>query len=296
MRRFMRWIAITVVAMGVVGAAAGGSYVLWLTTRPQPEPITQQVLFEGIRYSREVTPNPEPMVAHIVTVDLTQPHIQAITTPPGSLDDYVYTARTVSQFAAELDLQLAVNGDFFYPWFTYTPWHYYPHTGDGVNVRGTAIYNGQPLTLGDTAANYPHRTLYLYDDYGSFQPTDPPQQAISGDIMLVVDGEPQSHRRTSYIVTPHPRTAVGLSADGKTLFLFVVDGRQPNYSVGASIDDLTALALAHGAHNVMNLDGGGSSALVAEVDGKLQVLNSPIHGRIPGTERSVANHLGLKVR
>ena len=49
---------------------------------------------------------------------------------------------------------------------------------------------------------------------------------------------------------------------------------------------------------LLNLDGGGSSTLVAEDEKKNPVLlNSPIHGRLPpGKERPVANHLGIFAR
>jgi hypothetical protein len=47
----------------------------------------------------------------------------------------------------------------------------------------------------------------------------------------------------------------------------------------------------------MNLDGGGSSTLVIEgEDGQPVILNSPIDHYIPGTERPVANHLGIYIK
>jgi hypothetical protein len=47
----------------------------------------------------------------------------------------------------------------------------------------------------------------------------------------------------------------------------------------------------------MNLDGGGSSALVIGMaNGSAIQLNTPIHAYVPGTERPVANHLGVYAR
>jgi exopolysaccharide biosynthesis protein len=55
--------------------------------------------------------------------------------------------------------------------------------------------------------------------------------------------------------------------------------------------------LSLGAQYAMNLDGGGSSALVVEGPDRLpRVLNSPIDNLIPGRQRPVANHLGIAVR
>ena len=58
----------------------------------------------------------------------------------------------------------------------------------------------------------------------------------------------------------HPRTTVGFKADG-TIVFFVVDGRQPTFSVG-----LTDLACAEymkslGCVGAIRMDGGGSSAM-----------------------------------
>ena len=88
---------------------------------------------------------------------------------------------------------------------------------------------------------------------------------------------------------------VALDAAGTTLLLVVVDGRQPNYSGGVTLPELADLVVEFGGWAALNLDGGGSSTLVAEgPDGRPRVLNSPIHGRHPpGRERPVANHLGV---
>ena len=68
----------------------------------------------------------------------------------------------------------------------------------------------------------------------------------------------------------HPRTAVGVRADGRIL-LVTVDGRQPEKSVGMTIAELTGLLIDLGAIEAINMDGGGSTTMV--VDGK--VVNSP---------------------
>lgn len=60
----------------------------------------------------------------------------------------------------------------------------------------------------------------------------------------------------------HPRTAVGWSADRARLFFVIVDGRQPPYSDGMSLRELSWLFRRIGASDALNLDGGGSTALV----------------------------------
>jgi exopolysaccharide biosynthesis protein len=117
-------------------------------------------------------------------------------------------------------------------------------------------------------------------------------EAISGDRMLVLQGAPVSGLDDS---ERDPRTAVGTNANGRWLYLVVVDGRQPFYSEGSTFAELAALMTDLGAHVAMNLDGGGSSTMAVMLDGEPMILNSPIDNYIPGRERPVANHLWVQL-
>ena len=70
-------------------------------------------------------------------------------------------------------------------------------------------------------------------------------------------------------------TAVGVTADGQTLIMAVVDGRQPGWSIGATLPEMAAIMVELGCSEAINLDGGGSSAFVTiDADGTL-VANRP---------------------
>lgn len=79
-----------------------------------------------------------------------------------------------------------------------------------------------------------------------------------------------------------PRTAVGLTRYGE-LFITVVDGRQPDLSIGMTLEELAEFLFKEGVVDALNLDGGGSSTMV--VNGKL--LNSPSDGK----ERKISSAL-----
>jgi len=81
----------------------------------------------------------------------------------------------------------------------------------------------------------------------------------------------------------HPRSAVGLSRDGRTMWLLAVDGRS-TASVGMTLVELGDAMRALGAWDALNFDGGGSTGLV--IDGRL--VNSPSD---PTGERAVGNAL-----
>ena len=67
-----------------------------------------------------------------------------------------------------------------------------------------------------------------------------------------------------------PRTAIGQRKDGTVLFL-VIDGRQPGYSIGATLRDVQDILYEKGAYIAANLDGGSSTTLY--LNGK--VVNKP---------------------
>jgi hypothetical protein len=115
--------------------------------------------------------------------------------------------------------------------------------------------------------------------------TEQPQVAITGNLFLVRDGVrlPQDDRDL------HPRTAIGIDRDTGQVLLLVMDGRQ-SFSRGSTMLEMAKLFQRLGAEDALNLDGGGSSILVArQADGSLGVLNSPSDGH----PRPVAN--GLQV-
>ncbi len=80
----------------------------------------------------------------------------------------------------------------------------------------------------------------------------------------------EERMRAGFDTERHPRTAVGLRADGTWVFV-VVDGRQPELSIGMDLRELSTLLLSLGCVDALNLDGGGSSTLFYQ--GK--VVNSP---------------------
>ena len=104
-------------------------------------------------------------------------------------------------------------------------------------------------------------------------------EAVGAGPVLVRDGRVAVATEAevffgSSIPDRHPRSAVGVAADG-AVWLAVVDGRQP-LSRGVTLEELAALMRALGAVDALNLDGGGSSALVVRPRGGAPVrLNLP---------------------
>lgn len=270
-------------------------YLFINRSRPTPIPV-QQTLYEGVTYHRVVRFIPYPLIAHVLEIDTKAKGIELLITPPDASGETPLKARTTSEFLDEFNLQIAINGDGFIPWWSRSPADYYPHSGDPVTPLGFTASNGEVYSLGIDMSVGVRPTLYVSRrNVLSFN--NPPgniYSAISGDRMIVLKGQV-----APYLDDEHaePRTAIGTNRNGRYLYMIVVDGRQPFYSNGATLSDLAQIFIDQGVYIAMNLDGGGSSTMVIEgEDGLPVILNSPIDNYIPGRERPVANHLGIYIK
>jgi exopolysaccharide biosynthesis protein len=85
------------------------------------------------------------------------------------------------------------------------------------------------------------------------------REAVSFYPNLIVEGKPMVKGAGNWGVAP--RTGIGQMADG-TVILVVIDGRQPTWSIGATLGDLMNVFQDYHAVNAANLDGGSSSEMV----------------------------------
>jgi exopolysaccharide biosynthesis protein len=238
-------------------------------------------------YYRRAQTVPYMMVAHIVSVDMSNPDLRILVTAGDPNTDYPMIAETTSDFLQETGALVAVNGDGFTPWYFNSLVDYYPRPGDPVRPNGLAASEGVLYSQSNGGP-----TLYISaENQVSFELADESiYTAISGDFMLVTGDAPVEGLDDSRLA---PRTAIGYDAYDNRLILVVIDGRQPFYSQGVTIADLADLLLYYGATEAMSMDGGGSSTMAVRGLLGAEVMNSPIEGYLPGRERPVANHLGI---
>jgi len=289
-RRFTK----TIIGILVLLGLCLGGYLFYDRGRPAPIPMKQE-LYEGVTYRRVVRYFPRPMIAHVLTVDTKEKGIEFLITPPDSEGETPLKARTTSQFLDEFNLQIAVNGGGFSPWWSRSPADYYPHVGDPIAPFGLTASSGNVYwTTADTEGVPPVLFISRRNVLSFNNKPNRVHSAISGDRMIVLKGEIAPDLDDEEL---DPRTAVGINRNGRFLYLVVVDGRQPFYSEGATFTDLAQLLIEQGAYAGMSLDGGGSSTMVVDgSEGRPRVLNSPIDHYIPGTERPVGTHLGIYIR
>lgn len=145
--------------------------------------------------------------------------------------------------------------------------------GEGGNFLKTRFSIGDPIEL----------DLKFNPDISNLK------MLLGGGAVLVENGQiPKTFSHD--IAGTHPRTAIGFTADRKTMIMVVVDGRQ-SQSRGMTQQELAQLMLSLGAYDALNLDGGGSSTMVVKPfdEAQVKVINSPSGG----VQRLIPNALGI---
>ena len=278
----------------VLGLAYGG-----LMLRRPARTVESRSLYKGVQYDRYARDSPRSLMFHIITIDLTAPGLKFLVTPQGLDPEGKETlADTVPGFLEKQGVQVAINGNFFYPHHVRTPLDYAPHVGEGVNMVGISMSDGNmysPPEDGWAALCIESVRAISFEEDGHCAPGT--RQAIAGSRLIVRDGQllpnPQTDDFDASYDEYFPRTVIALDKAKQTMWWVIVDGRQWNYSEGIALDELSEMLIALGADSALNLDGGGSTTLAIEEKGRAKVLNAPFQARVPTNIRPIANHLGL---
>jgi exopolysaccharide biosynthesis protein len=167
---------------------------------------------------------------------------------------------TTDELARQKNAILAINGDYY-------------SNNAGPVVRNGILYREQSYK--DVLVMYLDGSMQTYTA-GEFDldkiKAEGAWQVWTFGPMLLSGGQPMQLFNSS--VTPdNPRTAIGYYEPGHYC-LIVVDGRQPGYSNGYSLKEMSQLFYSLGCKVAFNLDGGQSS----EMAFMGQLANHPYKG------------------
>lgn len=218
----------------------------------------------------------EHMDVHVARIDLTNDALMVVST--GETE----RGTTVSDYAKKNKALVAINADYFDAKF-------HPI---GLTVGPCGQWQGTKDTAREGVVAVGWGRALIQKQADVFDPVEEwVCAAVSGWPLIVNQCTPLTAKELpgsdAFTRAPHPRTAVGLSKDGTTMYFVVADGRR------TGIPGLTLAELAEfmskelGTCTAMNLDGGGSSAMwVGD-----RLVNRPSDG----VERRVADHLAVVV-
>lgn len=267
-----RYVCVLLVALPFSPARAEGPFHKFGDWKP---------IFKGVEIVALEAKKPRLMRGHAVRIALDTKGLRFLATPDnGERADHTDGLKT-STFLVRYKCQLAINASPFHP--------IHAEEGRPQTIQGLTVSEGKIVS--PERPSYPALLLTKDNRAVIARPPfnlDGVHNAVSGFAIVLRDGKVLEGSDDL-----HPRTATGVSKNGKTLYLLVIDGRQPHHSLGATTAEVGQWLAALGAHDGINLDGGGTTTLVMEQPDGYKIVNRPIHAGKPGMERVSASHLGI---
>ena len=285
------------------GAVAFGGGVDWDSAKE---------LFPGIRFVALRKTKPRLIRMFIMRIDLKTPGLSFTVTGRDPdwgkpMPDFpklpIRTRRTTTaDFMREvrrdaahggrgLNVVVAVNAT---PWRPWTP----PFDHKYADPPGLNICDG--VIVGDRPGRNPVfvvRRDGSVDIVDKVKPEEIPQikDALSGFYIIARNGKVLPDVSAS-AKECHPRTAYGLSADRRYLYLIAIDGRQEKWSLGATGAETGRFLVDAGAGDAINMDGGGSTTMCYwnKKTGKPVMVNR--HTPKGNVMRPVATNLGIVLK
>ncbi|MCL2763218.1 MAG: phosphodiester glycosidase family protein [Treponema sp.] len=250
---------------------------------PQWQPV--ESAGDGLAYFAGKISQPR-LVFHALRVDLSSPELRIFAAGGKSHGaDEQFLSIKVSTFVRDNGLVAGINALPFAP---VSGKEGEPRTNTGIVVTDGVMvsppharYDALVLYTDGSAAIVAQSAIHSAENIAS---------AVGGFRRILADNAlvPQGDNAPR-----HPRSAAGISSDGRFLYLLAIDGRRPG-SIGSTEAETALILRALGSGEGINFDGGGSTALALRYpNGKVRVVNTPIHGQIPHKERAVAGCLGI---
>ena len=154
------------------------------------------------------------------------------------------------------------------------------HPNHQNRVTGTAILNGKvyatgkKINKGGGLIGFTKDNILMLTKKSAKQAiVDGMDRAVEFGPFLIVNGKMATFKGNGGWGIAN-RSAIGQRQDGIVL-LMAINGRSSK-SAGISIKELAEVFQKYKAYNAANLDGGGSSALYAVVNGKGGLINNPV--------------------
>ena len=263
---------------------------------------------DQLPYTVERFTLPGPVMGVAVKVDLADPRVKvqvALADNRASDGDGLAVGRldTPSQVARKFDFDITLNASYFAAplakFWNSKKTHYF--VGNGAYPVGWHFSDqkliASPINdkLRATMIVHKDSSITIENDVKKLPANT--QFAVSGNAMMLTNGEPTP---PAIDAARNPRSAVGLSANGKTLILVAVDGRSDK-SIGVTLTELANICRRFGAANAINLDGGGSTAMVIKdhASGVYAIANQPSdtlsHKWPIAVERPVVDVIGIRL-
>ncbi len=264
----------------------------WLAVGPAVAAEVVTYPYVGVVHVFRTDSLPRPVAIHLMAIDLNAPGLRFRVSPQGGpLDTY---KQTTLDFLKAQGAQIAINAHFFEPWpppvpdpgtadlvglaasdgDVYSPFEDYPPKPYAIQANAP----GLNLDAGNQASIV-HRD---FTDTTGFRVVEPVglYNALAGNEQIITHGVDTTPNDSWNRSTYSARTAIGLSADRRVLYLFTVD--KAGGSQGLSVYEVAEWLRAppYAVFDALALDGGGSTTLAMEdpLTGVDATINVPVSG------------------
>lgn len=279
--------------------AITGYHYKWLNTYQEGKELRLPTLHyieiaEGILIARLENPT-LPLIATIAKVNLKTQNLKIVATgaerfkSKGRNKGFV-TAETTLSFAKRHDTNLAINANFF----TFNTSYFDPlYKPLGLFINGGKLFS--PCKKDFASCVFDSANIAMCGEFS----TERAEQCafeceLLGNARLAISGYNRVIAKGRNILQGasrkvDSRTLIGVNERGDELIILMIDGERRNLSRGLTLFDATHLLLQLGVMEGIELDGGGSSTLVAKIAGKQEQLVPSSKKQI----RRVAINLGF---
>lgn len=240
--------------------------------------LTQRPINEAIQLIT-ITQRDPNAVSFVARIDLRHPGVDVQITPE-KREKYL-----TSTFAEQNNCIIAINGE----------------AGETMAMdcelgewSGNWVSDGKVVMMADTEKrpfigfSKENKVRYYEEAFIDTEYKDEYYNTIWGrfDILKKSGVVPHENDR------PYARTIMGINEDGSYLYLMIVDGKRPDYSVGLTYRDCAKILKSLGASDAMACDQGGSSCMYVRNMGG--IINRPADS--DGVERPIYSHFGIAMK
>lgn len=268
-------------------------YGIWVSSGTK-SPVELDIA-QGVRFERFALDSGtgEEAIGHLATIDLSNPCV-VLQTSQVNKDGKAKALKNIT-WAQENSMLLSMNGSFFFPYEEFPRyWDVTPNEWEEVSVLGptvSTVGTKFPTFTESGGSKWKGTSVWVNAEYEPGVGAELPTSAVWG-----ITGREQiltAGNVTAQESEPYARSIIGIDASTQRMWWFVIDGKQPGYSNGATLEKAAELLAERGATDAVEMDGGGSSIMVYFNGAIHKRLSRPMQVRIPGRSRVIANHVGL---
>ena len=233
---------------------------------PEEYYIPEDVIWEAVSENHDIkyfkfTNQAFPIIYHVVKINLEDSNLKIEAFPGSTEVPTLFRSQRTKEFARKTNCVIAINASPFSG--KSGKWDLAAKLGSMRQIVGIHIVNGEQFSPPNpryAALSFTRNEngweakVIKSQTQQAFENCD---YAFGGFFVILEDGIEQPFKAANH----DSRSAAGISADGKYLFVLTVEGENPFQSEGLSYQQCAKVLKKLGCSDALEFDGGGSTQL-----------------------------------